>query len=87
MGMGGGRDGHSTFTAHSGRERPSESGQFQRVPEAILSYLSSCLKSFPAEWNVSILEETVPQSCPENGFLSPAEGARLPFLACLTPGA
>ena len=31
--------------AYSGREGPSESGQFQGLPEAILSCLPSCLRS------------------------------------------
>jgi hypothetical protein len=33
--------------AYSGREEPSESGQFQGIPGVILSYLPSCLRSFP----------------------------------------
>lgn len=41
--------------SHSDWEGPSESGHFQGLPEAVLS----CLRSFPAGWNVSILEETV----------------------------
>jgi hypothetical protein len=44
-----------------GKERPSESGQFQGLPEAILRYLPSCLRSFPEDWNVSLSEKTVIQ--------------------------
>jgi hypothetical protein len=35
-------------------EGPSESRQFQGLPEAILSCLLSVLRNFPGEWNVSI---------------------------------
>ena len=34
----------STCIAHSGKEEPNESDQFQGLPEAILSSLPSCLK-------------------------------------------
>ena len=37
------------------------SGRFQGLPKGVLSCLPSCLRSFPAGWNVSILEETVIQ--------------------------
>lgn len=37
-----------TFTADSGKGRPSELGQFQGVLEALLSCLPSCLKVFLA---------------------------------------
>lgn len=35
------------------REGPSESGQFHRLPEAILSCLLPVLMSFPAGWGVA----------------------------------
>jgi hypothetical protein len=49
------------FTADTGKRGPSESGQFQGVLEAVLSCLPSCLKMFPAGWDVSISEETTTQ--------------------------
>jgi hypothetical protein len=48
-------------SASYGTERPSEYCQFQRLLEVILSCLPSCLRSFLAEWNVLISEETVTQ--------------------------
>lgn len=38
-----------------------ESGQFQGLPEAFLSYLPSGWRKFPTGWNVFISEETFPQ--------------------------
>lgn len=49
----------SAFITYSGREGHSEFCPFQGLPEAFLSCLSPCLKSFPARWNVSILVEIV----------------------------
>jgi hypothetical protein len=48
-------------SACPGREGSSHSVQFQGLPEAILSRLPSCLKSFAASWNGLISEETVTQ--------------------------
>jgi hypothetical protein len=39
--------GLSAFVAYFDREGPGRSTQFQELPEAILSCLPSCLKSFP----------------------------------------
>jgi hypothetical protein len=36
----------SAFIAYSGRKKPKESVPFQRLPEAVLSCLPSCLRSF-----------------------------------------
>jgi len=44
--------------AYSGSKGSSKFGQFQGLPEAIMTCLPSCLISFPAEWNVLISEET-----------------------------
>ena len=41
--------------------RPSDSGQFQELPEGILSCLPSYLRSLPEGGNVSIAEKTVTQ--------------------------
>ena len=49
----------SDLIVSSGREGPRESGHFQGLSEALLNSLPSQLKSFPAEWNVPISEETV----------------------------
>lgn len=43
----------TTFIAYSGMEGPSESVQFQGLPEAILGCLPSILRSFSAGSNVS----------------------------------
>ena len=43
----------SAFIPYSGREGPSESGQFQGLPEALLSCLLPVLRSIPVGWNVS----------------------------------
>lgn len=40
---------------YTSREEPNESCQFQELPEAVLSCLHSCLRSFPTGWNVSVL--------------------------------
>ena len=40
-----------------GGEVPTESGHFQGLPEANVSCSLSCLRSFPAGWNVLISEE------------------------------
>lgn len=48
-------------TAHSGREGPSGSSQLQGLPENVLSWLLSYLRSFPVGGGVSVLEETVLQ--------------------------
>ena len=53
--------GYSVFIAYSVRSGPGESGQFQGLPEATLSWLPSCLKSFPAGCNIAISEETFMQ--------------------------
>jgi hypothetical protein len=47
----------SLFTV--GKRRATESGQFQRFPEAVLSCLPSGLRSFPTGWDVSISEEQI----------------------------
>lgn len=55
------------FIVYSGRDRPSEFGQFQVLPEAVLNCLTSCLKSFPAGWKVSIRKAIVTRHSP-NGL-------------------
>ena len=47
--------GLSAFIAYSGREGPSESGQFQELPEAILSCSLSCFRSFCRKENVTYI--------------------------------
>jgi hypothetical protein len=47
--------------------RPSESGQFQGLPEAILSCLLLVLRTVPVEWTVSLLRK----SCPKMQCISP----------------
>lgn len=42
----------------SGREEPSECGQFPELSETVLCCLPSCLRSFYEGWSVSNLEET-----------------------------
>lgn len=72
--------GLSAFIDYCGREGPSESGQFQGLPGALLSCLPSCLRSFSVERNVSILQKTVTTSPPhtfEPG--SPAQTEALHF--------
>ena len=54
-------EGLSAFISYAGWQGPSESDKFQELPGIILSCLPSCLRSFPKEWNVSILKETVTQ--------------------------
>jgi hypothetical protein len=44
--------------AYYGWEENNKSGQFQGLPEALVSCLPLCLGSFPAEWKVSILKKT-----------------------------
>lgn len=52
-------EGLSVLIAYFGRgEGSSEAGQFQELPEALLSCLSS-LGLFSAGWNASVSEETV----------------------------
>ena len=47
--------GFSASIVYSGREEgPGESGQFQGLPNTVLSCLPSCLKSLPAECNFSL---------------------------------
>ena len=51
-----------------GRERPSESGQFQELPLIIWGYLSSGFNS-TAGWNVPIFEETAIQKDPRHVWI------------------
>lgn len=44
--------------AHSGREGPKESGQFQGLPDPFESF-TSLHKELLAGWNISIAEETI----------------------------
>jgi hypothetical protein len=44
-----------SFIGYSGRERLSEYGQFQELPEIILSSCLLCLESFPVECIFSFL--------------------------------
>lgn len=46
---------------YSEREGLSESAQVQGLPAAILNCLPPYLRNFPAEWKVSISEETIIQ--------------------------
>lgn len=51
------RDSQQLVLFTLGKKGPRESARFEGLREAILSYLPSSLRSFPARWNVSILEE------------------------------
>ena len=53
--------GLSAFIAYYSREESSKFGQFQGLPEDVLSYLPSLLKSFPAGCNVSNMKEPAAQ--------------------------
>jgi hypothetical protein len=52
----------AAWLVYSGREESMESSQFQGLPEAILSCFHSWWRSFPTEWNVSVLENNTKQS-------------------------
>ena len=46
------------FIVYSRREEPSETGQFQGLPETVLWCLPYVFRNFPRRWNVSTSEET-----------------------------
>lgn len=49
---------------YSGREQPSDSGEFQELPGDLLSCLPSFIKSFPKGWNISIAKIIAHRSTP-----------------------
>lgn len=61
---------HQSLLFILGREGPSESDQFQGLPEAILGCLPSILRHFSAGSNVSTWEDTATEHSSTAEFLS-----------------